>query len=115
MKFPTKNKNEQTPSKKFETNVTNTKLINSFKTIYFTPDTPVNKLNNMSVNNNSTTSRHVKSSQPKRLKRNRLLINTKFNVCKNETPVRAYLNAKRQQKYDYDDDYDVSKVFLYEI
>jgi hypothetical protein len=114
MKFSTKNKNEQTPSKsKFETNVTNTKLINSFKTIYFTPDTPVN--NKMSVinnNNNSITSRHVKSSQPKRLKRNRLLINTKFNVSKNETPVRAYLNAKRQQNYD-DDDYDVSsRVFI---
>ena len=129
MKVPKFMKNEQTPKKSTAvTNVTNTKLLNTFKTLYFTPETTnatktqiYNKNSasikcasaklNVSINASSTTTtttasrNYTKVAQPKRLKRNRLLVNTKFNVSKNETPVKAYLNAKKQKVKD-DDYYD---------
>lgn len=130
MKVPRFMKNEQTPKKC--SNVTSTKLINTFKTIYFTPDevtkTPIYKSNqnsttlkasaklNVSVNASSVTAsrnNYTKVSQPKRLKRNRLLVNTKFNISKNETPVKAYLNAKKQQKKDVSDDDDLDDDYEY--
>jgi hypothetical protein len=136
MKVPKFMKNEQTPKK--STNVTNTKLLNTFKTLYFTPETNVTQTAkiynqnsasikasaklNVSINASSstttttttTTSRnYTKVVQPKRLKRNRLLVNTKFNCSKNETPVKAYLNAKKQKVKD-DDYYEVSlEYFLF--
>ena len=129
MKVPKFMKNEKTPKK---SNVTNTKLINTFKNIYFTPEmagTTPNIYNNstgmkttaklnVSINASSSATvatRYTKVSQPKRLKRNnRLLIDTKINVSKNETPVKAYLNAKNKQQLQQHEFNDVSlKSFIF--